>query len=64
MAQRSGKKQRFPFEGFDSLHLPVLLLLCACARKLKTRTQSGLAICTSVRPASTANCAQGNETRA
>jgi len=35
-----------------SLHLPVLSLLCAWARHLKTRTQRGQAIRTYVRPAS------------
>jgi len=46
----------------DSLHLPVLLL-CAWARHLKTRTQRDQAICTSVRPTSTEDCTSGNETR-
>ena len=38
MAQRNGYKRRFRVEGSDSLHLPVLSLLCAWARHLKTRT--------------------------
>jgi len=32
------KMRRFRIEGSDSLHLPVLSLLCAWARHLKTRT--------------------------
>jgi len=32
MAQRNGWKQRFRIEGSDSLHLPVLSLLCTWAR--------------------------------
>ena len=62
MARRSGQKRRFRIEGSHSPHLPVLSLLCAWARHLKTRTQRGQAICTSVRPASTEDCTSGNET--
>jgi len=43
--------------------LPVLSLLCTWARRLKTRTQRCLAICTSVRPSSTEDCTSGNKTR-
>jgi len=48
-----------------TLHLPVLSLLCAWARYLKTRTthSRGQAICMCVRPASTKDCTSGNETR-
>jgi len=58
-------KRRFRIEGCDSLHLPVLSLLCAWARHLKTRTAHlrGQAICTCVRPASTKDCTSGNEAR-
>jgi len=38
MVQRKGQKRRFRIEGSDSLHLPVLSLLCAWTRNLKTRT--------------------------
>ena len=56
-------KATVPIERSDSLHLPVLSLLCAWARHFKTRTQRGQAICTSVRLASIKNCTTGNETR-
>jgi len=60
MAQRKRYKRRFRIEGSDSLHLPVLSLLCAWAWHLKTRTahSRGQAICTSVRL-----CTSENETR-
>ena len=45
-------KRRFRIVWSDSLNLPVLSLLCAWARHLKTRTQRSQAICTSVLPAS------------
>jgi len=47
MAQRSGRNGRFLMEGSDFLHLPLLSLLCAWARHLKTRTHRGQANCTS-----------------
>jgi len=34
MAQRKGYKRRFRIEGSDSLHMPVLSLLCAWTRHL------------------------------
>ena len=46
------QKRRFRIEGSDSLNLPVLSLLCAWARHLKTRTQRSQPICTSMLPAS------------
>ena len=46
------QKRRFRMVWSDSLNLPVLSLLCAWARHLKTRTQRSQAICTSVLPAS------------
>ena len=57
------QKRWFRMEGSDPLHLSVLLLLWAWARHLKTRTQKGQAICTSVLSASTKDCTSGNETR-
>ena len=45
-------KRRFRIVWSDSLNLPVLSLLCAWARHLKTRTQRSQAICTSVLPVS------------
>ena len=46
------QKRRFRIVWSDSLSLPVLSLLCAWARHLKTRTQRSQAICTSLLPAS------------
>ena len=46
------KKRRFRIVWSDSLNLPVLSLLCAWARHLKTCTQRSQAICTSVLAAS------------
>jgi len=46
------KKRRFRIVWSDSLNLPVLSLLCAWARRLKTRTQRSQAICTSMLSAS------------
>ena len=37
MAQRKGWKRRFRIDRSDSLHLPVLSLLCTWARRLKMR---------------------------
>ena len=56
-------KATVPDRKSDSLHLPVLPLLCAWARQLKTCTRRGRAICTSVWSASTEDCTSGNETR-
>jgi len=52
MAQRNVVKATVPDRGVWLPKLPVLSLLCAWARHLKTRTQRGQATPTSVRPAS------------
>jgi len=55
MAQRNVSKSTVPDRRVwhpHSLHPPVLSLLCAWARQIKTRTQKGQAIRTYVRPAS------------
>jgi len=58
-----GWKRWFRIERSDSLHLPVLSLLCVWAEHLTTRTQRGQAIWTPVRPASIKDWTSGNETR-